>query len=138
MQKLFNMNKKEKLKRYYSIYKEINDIQENLIPTKYLDWILSLDDLWNKFWDLYKMDFNWEEDDELLFMIYEIEDRWMKTFNTSLLKEEDLNTLKHKVQHQWKEEECIRYNINDVEKFSYAVVYFKDINEIIDYLWIEE
>lgn len=132
------MNKKEKLKKYYSIYKEINDIQENLIPTKYLDWILSLDDLWNKFWDLYKMDFNWEEDDELLFMIYDIEDRWMKTFDTTLLKEEDLNTLKHKVTSQWKEEECIRYNINDVEKFSYAVVYFKDINEIIDYLWIEE
>lgn len=132
------MNKKEKLKKYYSLFKEINDIQKNLIPTKYLDWILSLDDLWSKFWDLYKMDFNWEEDNELLFMIYDIEDRWMKTFNTALLKEEDLNTLKHKVQYQWKEEECIYYSPSDVEKFSYAVVYFKDINEIIDYLWIEE
>lgn len=132
------MNKKEKLKKYYYLYKEINNIQENLISPTYLNWVIELDDLWNKFWDLYKLDFNWEEDDELLFMIYDIEDRWMKTFDTTLLKEEDLNTLKHKVTSQWKEEECIRYNISDIEKFSYAVVYFKDINEIIDYLWIEE
>jgi len=117
---------KEQLINFYNLHKEIREVEDNIFNIKYYDWngFVWFEDLRTKFRDLYKLFDNSEH--TLLEWLENIVSDWMQDFNFDLLTEEDLA----KLTLNWE----LSIFKHDEKNYSYAIVNFNTIEEIVDYI----
>jgi len=142
---------KENLKLFYNLHKSIKNTENELIPSKYIEgWWFWLEDIWKEFYELYNA-FEEEKEYSMLERLNSIADD-MYTYDTSLLTPEDIKHFSHsygtwsmKINDDWSVENEYTWENKTIwilmtnefyEKCHYCKVEFKNIDEIIDFLFL--
>ncbi len=118
--------KRERLLKYYNLHQEIRRIERTIFNIEFYEWngFVWFEKLREEFSNLYKLDDNNEY--SLLEYFESICDD-MQVFNFNLLTEEDKKKLTSKEWH-------LSIMSSDEKNYSYCIVKFNNIEEILDYL----